>query len=319
MSNLRKDMHVPGPPVPPGLAVVTCPSCRTRWRWVESAGEGDRCKCSRCATVFAPEAPARAYAVRAVGPTAPAPTAAAVDTSPARRPGGPVGPALELRVGMDDPSLAERVSRSALNRRDGGRVRAWTWTVMAPERDRPQPTAEIRAEDPTPATADASGEPERVGPASLRDAPGGAPVPADDPVETATAESDTLASFGGTFSFLEGFGDEGTEAGSAEPVPGVEDDAGHEASENPDGVAGPERAGSTVAGFLGVVLLGGAGAAAGWFGAVSIGDAVASAAASWPGVANWTVPREPEFWAGPGALVGLILAWGWARWNGRSR
>lgn len=106
---------------------VTCPTCRTRYQQSPpSSVESPRYRCTRCQAVFVP-APGRAsYRV-----TTPGATPAAIDRPVFVGPHGEAGDR-RMAIGMDDPSLADRVRSTALDEISAGEDRAvWTYRVSS--------------------------------------------------------------------------------------------------------------------------------------------------------------------------------------------
>jgi hypothetical protein len=111
-----------------GMAIVSCPSCQALFRHAGSVEPARaRGRCSRCGSVFALSAPAPRY--RLVELRRGAPPEAAV-TSPVVG-AAPVSVAREIRIGLDDPALAERVRESGLEVRPGQPRWALTYQVVA--------------------------------------------------------------------------------------------------------------------------------------------------------------------------------------------
>lgn len=137
-------------------AILTCPSCRTRFRGPSGASAGARCRCSRCRAVFDGPGTSRAYRVATVRDPDAVPVTVGLGAAPVGELeiGARVVPApsFALPIGMDDPSLAPRLAVTALHGSAGQARPVLTYRVLAPE---PQP------ERPRPIE----------GPASLREAP----------------------------------------------------------------------------------------------------------------------------------------------------
>jgi len=320
MSNLHKDIGVPNPVAERAPDVVTCPSCRSRWRWAAPDGAGRQVRCSRCSEVFAIAASPRAYRLRAVDvatapgatpATAPAVAATARAVHVTARIGGASG---GLRIGMDDPSLAAKVARSSLSERGEHGPRAWSWTVVADET--------VSAASPAPASAGTDPvEDPAPGPASLREAPltgKESVVPSEDVASPAAAAVDSAPDAEAPVE------DIGVEWAFEDPT--SETEAADGASEVPDeDAAGPatgrarRRPMAAVAGFVVVFGLAAAGATAGWWAAGPLAATMARWTEMWPPIADWVVPTDPMFWTAPGAATGLLVAWMWVRWMQRKR
>lgn len=114
--------------------IVSCPTCGTLYRHSGEPGAAARCSC--CAgTVHL--AQRRSYAVlpvaeaRARAFAASAPGLAALGASPPRSSRAAI--VVDRRIGMDDPSLAPALTRTALD--DAREGTPLTWAVVAPEPD----------------------------------------------------------------------------------------------------------------------------------------------------------------------------------------
>lgn len=120
--------------------IVTCPSCRTRYRPPVARLEPDSvCTCSRCAESFSPVPLPRRYRLVAASRSTegrPAVRTFVGSTGP--------GPA-SLRFGMDDPSLADKVERTSLDGRGpaGEAGQALTYRVVAGDSQAPEPAADV--------------------------------------------------------------------------------------------------------------------------------------------------------------------------------
>ena len=129
MSNLHNEIGSLRDDAAATQGVVTCPSCRTRWRVERGVTATLRCRCSRCDEVFSAGDAKTPYRVRVArddvddgardGMVATAPLESHAAATANR----------DLRVGMDDPSLAQRLGRTVLH--GGADRKAWTWTVVA--------------------------------------------------------------------------------------------------------------------------------------------------------------------------------------------
>lgn len=388
MANTHREWSGSGS-VPAAVAgVVTCPSCRTRWRLAQ-APRGAPCRCGRCAAVFVPGAVPTAYVVRWADGTEPAaPVRGRGPVIVAARLDDATG---DLRVGLDDPSLAARVSRSALNQGGDGPRKPWTWTVkvedepladgpaeagepldaatplVAPdpppapgpeaaappafEIDEPEspsePAAPVEAEPPPFDVPDPDPVSTEAGPASLREAPLQEPEPSpvdeedprmrqSTPVDAAPAgepeadvpfeapAADTFAALGmeDVPGLVETAEAETSAESPAADVSAVDDEAPPAVS--PEGfeamhAAAPRRNRPFALRLLVSTLWTAAGAAAGWYAAAWLAASVQPWFDAYLADSGWTVPRDPMFWAGPGAVFGLLLAWGCERWMGRRR
>lgn len=124
-----------------GTVIVTCPECRTRYRYPQEDPTGPvRCRCSRCESTFVAGDVARSYLV--VGETGHGQPEAAPATPVV--PGGELGdkPA-GLSIGMDDPTLAPRLQQTALDGGvEGGPEAALTYHI---EVDDPDPEVDSEA------------------------------------------------------------------------------------------------------------------------------------------------------------------------------
>jgi predicted Zn finger-like uncharacterized protein len=96
--------------------IVTCPSCRTRYRHA-AAERGARARCSRCDSTFTLGGPAYRLVTPAAAPVASLAAA-----------GGPA-----MTIGMDDPALAPAVRHSAVDRRAGQPATPMSYAVVAGE------------------------------------------------------------------------------------------------------------------------------------------------------------------------------------------
>jgi predicted Zn finger-like uncharacterized protein len=96
------------------VVIVSCPSCRTRYRHAETGAAANlRARCSYCDEVFA-LVPRRSYLL--------APRLRAVPV------GVPAGD-MRMTIGMDDPMLADRLRSTTLDA--GASPRALTYRVVA--------------------------------------------------------------------------------------------------------------------------------------------------------------------------------------------
>jgi hypothetical protein len=257
----------------------------------------------------------------------------------------------DLRVGMDDPSLAERVVRSALNQHGPGLRRPWTWTVRveddpdadsAAPADASPPTRTSGAEcdsapdgvdrDPPAESGETGPEDASTTPASTEESCAGVPADARGPAslrETATGPDDEREPPSR---------DVGEAAGIAMPedvLAGVVADPSTNdgradlfASEETDGpttddtvgteVERPRASRSVVVRLFVAAVWIAAGVAGGWYAAPWIAASAQPWIETFFPAAAVIVPRDPMFWTGPGAVLGLLLAWGCERWLGRS-
>ncbi len=326
MSNLHNEIGSVRDDAATTPGVVTCPSCRTRWRVARGAATGLRCRCSRCDVVFSAGEAKTPYRVRlatdrfgadapagVVGGAAPADAAVA----PRRR---------DLRVGMDDPSLAGRLGRTALH--GGADRKAWTWTVVAgPEvhEDRSTAAPDAGVDDPAPVVAVAceativeAGEPgpgsgagpsvdaPPAGPASLRESPLEPLIEALDGASAPEPDGSLAVAA----------------AATVDEIPEVvhDDDVAEPTDADAEPGTGGERSRRPGVGAAVVVaLLGAAGAMAAWTWTPWLTAAATDVLARWPATAGAHVPDDPSFWAAPGGAIGLLLGWGWLRWTLRRR
>lgn len=115
--------------------IVCCPSCSTRYRYASAVPDRRPLgRCSRCAEEFPLAAARRSYLIST--------------------PGGEASASLSnlgwgLKIGMDDPMLAGRVSPSALEGADGSQS-VWSYRVLVGDDADPQRTG---AEDVATAAA----------------------------------------------------------------------------------------------------------------------------------------------------------------------
>lgn len=111
------------------MVIVNCPSCGTRYRHPDvPAGTDLQARCSRCEETFTLRPTAREY-VLAGGPASASAGPAGVQAMAG--PEAPPAPELSgagLAIGMDDPTLAEKL-RSAGRDRGGGSHGAITYRV----------------------------------------------------------------------------------------------------------------------------------------------------------------------------------------------
>jgi len=134
--------------------IIACPSCSTRYEGPEGA---ERCRCAACDNVFRPRRPVPSYTVsartRVEPPGEPAeeglPPVLAVgirldpwsrDETGEDRPPRPVSAGLS--IGLDDPTLADKVSRSSLDLDGDTRGNVLTYQVVA-EEEQPSEGPEI--------------------------------------------------------------------------------------------------------------------------------------------------------------------------------
>lgn len=106
-------------------SLVTCPTCRTRYSQAPPSGtESPRYRCNRCREVFVPGPGRASYRVATPGRPPVAGQAPILVGHRTTAEGG------RMAIGMDDPSLADRVRSSALDEITAGEDRSvWTYRV----------------------------------------------------------------------------------------------------------------------------------------------------------------------------------------------
>lgn len=285
-------------------SILACPSCGTRFR-DPGLAPGKSCRCGRCREVFVPGAAAnRVYRLR--GASSPSPSGPTPGTASA--------PLRDLRIGMDDPSLADRLRETSLSADPGTPPAAMTYRVFGDVEARPVGDTNAAAGTPEGTSKDAGRGPlEVVDPASLMPAveapateqPAGVdegsfegPVSLHDfePPAALAEEAPTVGAAPavtvrlGLAGVDEAWTDLATAAASAQ-------DLAADVADIPEAPTRRRRRGS-VAGRLvgGLVITGGLGAA-GWYGAETLGQTREIAAAVGGGV---------------GLLVTLVAVW-WGR------
>jgi hypothetical protein len=347
MSNLHNEIGSLRDDAAATQGVVTCPSCRTRWRVERGVAATLRCRCSRCDEVFSAGDAKTPYRVRVarddvdVGARDGMIAATAALESHAAASGN-----RDLRVGMDDPSLAKRLGRTVLH--GGADRKAWTWTVVA------DPESTAGRSDAVP-DRDASGTPDAAA-VDVPAGPGtddrrgsetldlavdghgrseeGAPLEhAGVTVQEDDVEGTPMDVHSGPASLRESpleplvvALDQPRAAAPAAPgavsILGVDefDAVVHDDMPDAEPNVEPDRRRRVGVGTLAVVVvMAAAGAMAAWTWAPWLTAAANTVLALWPVTAGADIPADPRFWAGPGAAFGLLLGWGWLRWALRRR
>jgi len=271
------------------IVIVTCPSCQTRYRHpLEDPDPAQECRCSRCENVFLPGPAPRRYRVLESEPIgaddiALASTARVTpivpDASVPRTETHAAGhQKATMTIGMDDPSLADQLVETAVNKTTGHDRPVLSYSVVAGEGGANGRTVDPPGDSPVKLpemwlSLDGGDERIRLVPAVRQ--------PGDEDEAPDGSDRSEAADVG-----EKPWAGEGLVA----PDDATEEEV-HETARGSNGIGAWMVAVALIAGF----------SAVGWYVVPALGDN--------------RFTSDPEVTGPAGGAVGILLCWLWLRWN----